>query len=438
MKIDRNFPQRNNDFILRKEGEEGILFNPKTGAFPTLNATACFIWELLDGNNSKEKIADEIVKEYSIPKETAVKDLNEFLLDSREGGIVLGPPPARDICFAVTGRCNLRCKHCCAKDSWGTEDFSTEELLDIISQMAEAGAKSVALFGGEPLMREDIFTLIDKLKEHSITPSVNTNAALVTEEIAKKFKEKGITSFCVSLDGASSEVHEQQRGKGSFDETTKGIKNLVAQDLSVLLSFTVTKINEKDIEKMVELGRELKVGQVRYNHVFYGGNALCFIEEILIKPTEELKICERVFKLQAKYGDFITGSYLQQYEKLKKAGKVEPEKGKITVPVCGAANGKCAIRPDGWVTPCEVIWEVKAGNLKQEKFIDIWEDSKVMNDFREVKYIDLEDMPQCRDCEYQFECFQGHRCYPYHYPNGIKDTRLYCFKYNEAPVPAPK
>ena len=119
---------------------------------------------------------------------------------------------------------------------------------------------------------------------------------------------------------------------------------------------------------------------------------------------------------------------MQKYEKLQKVGKIEPEKEKITIPPCGAAMCKCAIRPDGWVVPCEIVWNVKAGNLKEQEFIDIYENSEVMKEFRKTKYLDLKEMPECRNCEYQFVCFQGHRCYPFYYPKGIKDKKLYCYK----------
>jgi len=332
-----------------------------------------------------------------------------------------------DVCLAITGKCNLRCKHCCAKETWGEKDLTTEEMFDLIDQLGRAKVFSIAIFGGEPLMREDLFILIERLRKYPIGLSMNTNGTLITKDIAKTLiKKYRIKGYVVSLDG-TKEIHEKMRGRGTFNPAVRGMENLIKEGGSVLLSTTVTKLNINNLEEIVKIGKELGVRQVRFNHVFYTGNALCYMREVFVPPKEEKDACYRVYELSKKYGNFITGSYLQQYEKFKQLGKRKPEKV-IKVPPCGAATRKCAIRPDGYVTPCEVIWEVKAGNVKNRKFTDIWRNSKIMKEFRKTLYIDTEKMPECKDCEYQFICFWGHRCSPYYYPGGVENKKLYCYK----------
>jgi len=424
----KDYIEKNENFVLKEEKEGGILLNPSSGEFAVINKTGCLIWKFIDGRNSKNDIVAKIAKKFEVPQSYIKKDVLSFLDQLKRNGLVNNFIIPENVCFAITGRCNLRCKHCGAKETWGTKDMSTKMMSDIIDQMGMAGVKAVSLFGGEPLLREDIFVLIERLKRYSIRISVNTNATLITEQLAEKFKEKGIKNFVVSLDGATREVHDRQRGNGSFYKAIRGIKILVSKGMSVLLSFIVTKINEKDIERFAELGRDLGVTTVRYNHVFYTGNALCYEKDVYISPSENKKISRRIFKLSRKYGKFITGSYLQEYEKLKNLCKIKPEQNRITVPPCGAGVMKIAIRPDGWITPCEVIWEVKAGNIKKKSFIEICRDSKVIKEFRSVKYIDLKSTPECKNCQYQFICFKGHRCYPFYYPNGLRDKKFYCYK----------
>jgi len=251
----------------------------------------------------------------------------------------------------------------------------------------------------------------------------------MTDETAKMLiKGFGIKAYAVSIDG-TKEAHERQRGKGTFDNAVAGIKNINKYGGHVLLSFTVTKLNIRELGKVVKLGRKIGVENVRFNHVFYGGNAACYLKDLYVSLEEERKAINKIVKLSKEYPGFITGSYLQQQDKLGGVGKFKPEKREIKVPPCGAAVDRCTIRPDGWITPCETIWEVKAGNLRNTAFKDIWNNSKVMNDFRKTLVVDIRKMPECVECEYQYLCFWGHRCYPYFYPGGgIKNKELYCWK----------
>ncbi len=332
------------------------------------------------------------------------------------------------LCFTVTGKCNQRCRHCGVKQSWGERDMSTEKMLSVIDEVGRAKVFNVSIFGGEPLVKKDLPALLERFRKYKIKISMNTNATLMTDKMAKMLiKDFNIRSYVVSIDGAKG-THERQRGKNTFDRAVAGIKNIIKYGGQALLSFTVTKLNIGDIEKVVKLGKEIGASSVRFNHVFYGGNAACFLKEVYVSPDEERKAIEEIVKLSKLYPGFITGSYLQQNDKLKGLGKFKPKMKEITVPPCGAATSRCAIRPDGSVTPCEVIWEVKAGSLYKNSFKEIWKNSKVLRSFRKDLHVDITKMPECVECEHQYICFWGHRCYPYHYPGGIKNTELYCWK----------
>jgi len=180
---------------------------------------------------------------------------------------------------------------------------------------------------------------------------------------------------------------------------------------------------------MVVLGKKIGAGSIRFNHVFFGGNAACFAESLYLSPEEELEAVEEVNKLNKEFPGFIipTSTFLALKDKLGRLGEYTPSYDKIVIPPCGAAMSKAAIRPDGWVTPCEVVWEVKCGNLKERSLKEIWEDSEAMNSFRKPLEIDLDQIPECKGCSHQYICFIGHRCNPYYYTGGIKNRKLYCW-----------
>ena len=334
-----------------------------------------------------------------------------------------------NVCLHITSACNLNCKHCMNRDKSDSDrDLTTEELLRVIDQLGEAKVFQLSIFGGEPLANPKFSLIVERLNKYPIQLSLNTNATLIDRAMAKWLKEHKIIDTIVSFDGSNPEIMDRTRGAGAFEKNIKGIKALLAEGLPVLLSATLTKINYKDIRAMVLLGKKLKAGAIRFNHVFFGGNAACFMEEIYLSPEEEKEAIEEVCALNEEFPGFIypDSTYLQQKDKLEGAKNYKPSFDKVVIPPCGAAGSKCSIRPDGWVTPCEVIWEAKCGNLKEQSLADIWQNSELMNKFRKPVELDLDEIPECKGCQYQYVCFIGHRCNPYYYPGGVKDRSVYC------------
>ena len=333
------------------------------------------------------------------------------------------------ISLGITNKCNLNCRHCLASNTRLIKDLDTPELLNIINQIKELKILSVAVFGGEPLMREDFFTILDALSKLKIDISLNTNGTLITRETAQRLSEYPIRTYTVSLDGSCSEVHDPFRGKGSFKKTIEGIKNLIDKKCNVLMSSIVTHFNHKDVENIALLGKQIRVDKVRFNDVQYVGNAACYHESLVMTPSEKFELLNTVKKLKDRFNGFVIGSVTQIYDIMNEISGKPKETFPLKIYSCGAATRKCAIRPDGHVTPCEVLWEESAGDLKKESLYNIWHNSSIMKAFRETMIIQESEALECKDCDYLRLCYKGHRCQPYYQP-GAKFERkeLYCWR----------
>jgi MoaA/NifB/PqqE/SkfB family radical SAM enzyme len=170
------------------------------------------------------------------------------------------------LAHAATFGCNSKCKMC---TYWQLtprmkEDMSTQEVFEMLDEAYDAGMRGYYLFGGEPLIRKDIGTLVDYAKRRGFLTTMNTNASLLA---SKAESLKNLDFAFVSLDYFDA-YHDYIRGrKGSYDDAIRGVQRIrEVGKTRVVLVTTISTLNPDAVEPMAKLARELKVG-ISYNFV---------------------------------------------------------------------------------------------------------------------------------------------------------------------------
>ncbi len=74
--------------------------------------------------------------------------------------------------------CNLRCSYCDTKYSFENPEYNEESIEDIINYCKEKKIKNITLTGGEPLIQDDIFKLINELSKNDFNIEIETNGAV--------------------------------------------------------------------------------------------------------------------------------------------------------------------------------------------------------------------------------------------------------------------
>ena len=77
-------------------------------------------------------------------------------------------PDIDGVLFSITGRCNMRCRHCYMGAPAGQSELPLETLQHILDELCASGAMQLSLTGGEPLMRADLMELIDSILSRGI------------------------------------------------------------------------------------------------------------------------------------------------------------------------------------------------------------------------------------------------------------------------------
>lgn len=90
--------------------------------------------------------------------------------------------PEEFVQWLATYDCNFHCEHCEA--SAGTRilsELTTEEVLDLMADLSEMEVEKVLISGGEPLIRKDIFKIIQYILERGMKYGIASNGYLVNE-----------------------------------------------------------------------------------------------------------------------------------------------------------------------------------------------------------------------------------------------------------------
>jgi ribonuclease HI len=133
--------------------------------------------------------------------------------------------------WETTLRCNLRCRHCgsdCDKDK-SIEDLPKEKVLQVFRDIAEnykAEDIMVAVTGGEPLVRRDLFEVLSEINGMGFPWGMVTNGMLVDENIVKKCEDAGMKTVSVSLDGIGETHNWLRNSELSYDRAINALKML--------------------------------------------------------------------------------------------------------------------------------------------------------------------------------------------------------------------
>jgi MoaA/NifB/PqqE/SkfB family radical SAM enzyme len=180
----------------------------------------------------------------ALPKVRGGAGLLRARFSGRRAPLVVG--------WAVTYRCNLRCGYC---ERWREpgRELDTAAALRLIDELAAAGTVALSLTGGEPLLRRDIGSLIDRAVGRGLYVSLNTNGGPVER---RKEALAGLSRLTVSLEGPR-DIHDAVRGGGAFDRAVRAVEIARFLGLETQLNATVNRENQERVPEILALARDL-------------------------------------------------------------------------------------------------------------------------------------------------------------------------------------
>jgi radical SAM protein with 4Fe4S-binding SPASM domain len=299
------------------------------------------------------------------------------------------------IAWEVSLRCNAQCLHCYSSSgphAKNSNDLSTEDALKMIDDLAESGLLILAFSGGEPLLRKDIFQLIERAVSKQLVVNIASNGLLINKRMAKKIAASGVRSVTVSLDASNAELHDHFRQhKGLFKKTISAIPLLLKEGVRVVVSFTPTILNYKEGHKVVALAYSMGADAVNMSEYVPAGRGTKKLE---LPPTLLKEVILEWIDMRKSYK-----GKMQIIWHDCRAALLVPEEDRDKYSGCGAGKLTARIMADGTLTPC-VFLSTPAGNLRNQSFEEIWNNSGLLKSIRNRDLIG----GNCLSCEFKSKC----------------------------------
>jgi radical SAM protein with 4Fe4S-binding SPASM domain len=310
--------------------------------------------------------------------------MGTLMEEMNQRALALGVPLG--VQLDVTYRCNERCVHCYLDhDDHG--EMNIDEMRDVLRQLADAGTLFLTLSGGEVLMRMDFFDILEYARSLLFCVKIKTNAFMIREKQADRMRDLGVESVQVSIYSHRADVHDAiTKLPGSLKRSIAGIRFLQSRGLKVIVANVLMRQNLNDYAGVKALAQELGA-------------------QWTIDPT----ITPKMDGDRSIVGLGIGGDDLQQvFRNAELVGNVDEfcapppavNDDVLDELPCSAGHTFCYISPYGDVFPC-VQFPLPTGNVRKQKFLEIWRHSKQMN---EVRSIHARDLPVCSTCSHVGSC----------------------------------
>lgn len=298
--------------------------------------------------------------------------------------------------YNVTRECNMKCSHCYinATDKKLKDELITQEAKALIDQIHQVSSPLLILSGGEPLLRPDIFELIEYGSKKGLKMGLGSNGYLIDDSVAKKLKDAGIATVSISLDSNIPAQHDEFRGvTGAWEKAVNACKVLRKNGVLVQVNTTLTHDNYNQIDDIMTLAESIGVENFHLFFLVPTGRGVKLTD---ISPQKYEEMITKTFAKVHKHRLNVRPSCAPQFMRIAQGMGVDMRQW---IRGCIAGLHYCRIYANGEVTPCPYL-PIKLGNIKEKSFKEIWTNAEIFKALRSPDSL----KGKCGVCEYKTIC----------------------------------
>lgn len=215
--------------------------------------------------------------------------------------------PIRDLRISVTDRCNFRCDYCMPKEIFGddytflpkNELLTFEELIRISKIYAQLGVKKIRITGGEPLLRRNLYKLVEQLNLIDGIEDIGlTTNGLLLKKHGKNLYQAGLRRINVSLDAIEDNVFQEINNRNIKASTIlEQIDYAVSIGFEVKVNVVIQKgVNDNQIIPMIDYFKNKNI-EVRFIEFMDVGNDNGWNFNKVVTKEEMLNMIEQHFEI---------------------------------------------------------------------------------------------------------------------------------------------
>jgi cyclic pyranopterin phosphate synthase len=281
----------------------------------------------------------------------------------------------RDLRVSVTDRCNFRCMYC-LPETEAAQNFyrgrwanlpdaipitrqwqpranilSFEEIERVVRLAVDLGIEKVRLTGGEPLLRQELEKLVERLARISgITDLAMTSNGFLFLQKAKALRDAGLQRISFSLDSLDRDNFKKITGRDGLDQVLASIA--LAQELGLnpvkVNAVIIRGINDQEIEALGEFGHSRGLS-MRFIEFMPLDSAHAWQKELVVAGHEILRRLQARFDLRpvASANKSETAQRWTFADGRGEIGVIAP----VSEPFCGHCN-RLRLTADGKIRTC--------------------------------------------------------------------------------------
>jgi len=314
----------------------------------------------------------------------------------------VGPPLW--LLLELTYRCPLHCVFCYNPTEFARTgaELPTAQWLRVLREARALGAVQLGLSGGEPLVRDDLETIVAEAHGLGFYSNLITSGIGMTQPRIRALKAAGLDHIQLSFQDSTREMNDFLSSTRTFELKSKVAELIREHDYPMVLNVVLHRLNIDHVGEILDMAEAMGAQYVELANTQYYGWAWLNRERLL--PTRaQLERAEAVTqRVRAR-----VGSRMQIYF-------VVPDYFEIRPKACMSGLGSVfiAVAPDGTAMPCHaarMLPGLALPNVRESDMRAIWYDSAAFNRFRGEGWM----KEPCRSCPERSKDFGGCRCQAY-------------------------
>ncbi len=271
--------------------------------------------------------------------------------------------PQPTVCtLQVTTKCQADCVHCSAVryKRANEPELTTEQWKQVIRDSEQLGTVTIVFTGGEPLLRGDIYELIQWVDKDEAVALMFSNGLLLNKENVKKLVEAGLWAIHISIDSPNPDDHDQMRRvPGCFNKAIEGLKRCKDAGIMAGISTYATpqRLHSGQVLEMIELAKSAGADEITIFDVVPTGRLLHEHKIHLLTDEDKEQLCriEEQYNRDRELPSVITQAHVNG----------------PTGNGCYAGWCQFYMTAFGDMTPCDFT-PLAFGNVRQESVETIW------------------------------------------------------------------